>query len=70
MVDCRADTPFLTDNPKMIHKIKEFVSVEDFCELLDTFICSPHSTGKVGGKATGFFIAYQIIKNILKITRY
>ena len=53
---------FLTDNPKMIHKIKEFVSVEDFCELLDTFICSPHSTGKVGGKATGFFIAYQIIK--------
>ncbi len=53
---------FLTDNPKMIHNIKEFVSVEDFCELLDTFIFSPHSTGKVGGKATGFFIAYQIIK--------
>lgn len=53
---------FLTDNPKMIHKIKEFVSVEDFCELLNTFIFSPHSTGKVGGKATGFFIAYQIIK--------
>ena len=53
---------FFTDNPKMIHKIKEFVTVEDFCELLETFICSPHSTGKVGGKATGFFIANQIIK--------
>ncbi|NLC18412.1 MAG: pyruvate, phosphate dikinase, partial [Clostridiales bacterium] len=35
---------------------------EDFCQLLDRIICSPNSTGKIGGKATGFFIANQILK--------
>jgi pyruvate, water dikinase len=53
---------FLTDNPKLIENARKYVSVEAFCELLDRFICSPHSYGKVGGKATGFFIANQIIK--------
>jgi pyruvate, water dikinase len=54
---------FLTDNPKLIDNARKYVSVEDFNELLDTFICSPHSMGKVGGKATGFFIANHIIKS-------
>jgi pyruvate,water dikinase len=53
---------FLTDNPKFIENARKYVSVEDIYGLLDTFICSPQSIGKIGGKATGFFIAYQIIK--------
>lgn len=53
---------FLTDNPKQIEKIRKYVSVDDFCELLGSFVCSPQSKGKLGGKATGFFAANQIIK--------
>jgi len=39
--------------------------VEDFCELLDVLICSPKSTGKIGGKATGYFLANKIIRSNL-----
>jgi len=52
---------FLIDNPKLIENARKYVTVEDFCELLDTIICSPKSTGKIGGKATGFFLANKII---------
>ncbi len=54
---------FLTDNPKLIENARKYALVEDFCELLKTFICSPKSTGKIGGKAAGLFLAKQIIKN-------
>jgi len=53
---------FLTDNPKLIENIRKYASIEDFCELLETYICSPKSTGKIGGKAAGLFLAKQIIK--------
>lgn len=52
---------FLTDNSKMIENARKYLCVSDFCELLDGIICSPRSTGKVGGKATGFFLANKII---------
>lgn len=57
---------FLTDNSKMIENSRKYLCVEDFCELLDTLICSPKSTGKVGGKATGFFLANKIVESHLK----
>ena len=52
---------FLTDNSKMIENARKHLCVEDFCELLDGIICSPRSAGKIGGKATGFFLANKII---------
>ena len=54
---------FLTENSKMIENARKYLSVEDFCELLRTVICSPKSSGKIGGKATGFFLANKIIKS-------
>jgi len=53
---------FMTDNPRLIEYASKYITVEDFCQLLDRIICSPNSTGKIGGKATGFFIANQILK--------
>jgi hypothetical protein len=53
---------FMTDNPMLIEYASKYITVEDFCELLNNFICSPNSSGKIGGKATGFFIANQILK--------
>src|SRR5690606_38819878 len=52
---------FLTDNPKLISKIHEYISVEEFIDLLDSFICSPRSIGRIGGKGSGLFMAYQIL---------
>ncbi|MDF2654045.1 MAG: phosphoenolpyruvate synthase [Bacillota bacterium] len=57
---------FLTDHSKMIENARRNLCVEDFCELLDTVICSPKSSGKIGGKATGFFLANKIIEAHLK----
>ncbi len=54
---------FLTDNPKMIENARKHLCVKDFCKLLDAVICSPTSIGKIGGKATGFFLANKIIES-------
>ena len=54
---------FLTDSSSMIESARKVLSVADFCELLDRVICAPRSSGKVGGKATGFFLANKIIKS-------
>jgi pyruvate,water dikinase len=52
---------FLTDNPKVISKIHDYIRVEEFIDLLDYFICSPRSVGRIGGKGSGLFMAYQIL---------
>ena len=54
---------FLTDNSKLIGNARKYLCVQDFCQLLDDVICSPKSTGKVGGKAAGFFLANKIIQS-------
>ncbi len=54
---------FLTDNPKMIENARKYLCVSDFCELLDHIICSPKSLGRIGGKATGFFLANKILQS-------
>ncbi|NLK27788.1 MAG: pyruvate, phosphate dikinase, partial [Clostridiales bacterium] len=53
---------FITDHPKSIAKIHNHIRVESFIELLDTFLCSPRSIGRIGGKGSGFFLANQIIE--------
>lgn len=53
---------FLTDNPKVIAQVQKHIGIKAFEKLLDTFICSPRSIGKIGGKGTGLFLASQIIE--------
>ncbi len=57
---------FLTDNSKLIGNARKYLCVQDFCELLDSIICSPKSSGKVGGKAAGFFLANKIIQSHIR----
>lgn len=52
---------FITDNPKVIAKIHNYVNVETFINLLNSYICSPRSVGRIGGKGSGLLLAYQII---------
>ncbi len=54
---------FLSDNPKVITNAHRYITIDAFCNLLDHFVCSPKSIGKIGGKGTGFFIANQIIES-------
>ena len=54
---------FITQRPEAITNIQKYIDIDAFCELLENFICSPMSSGTIGGKATGFFIANQIIKS-------
>lgn len=53
---------FIIDNPKIIAHIQEYIKIEAFSNLFETFICSPNSCGKIGGKGSGLFIASQIIE--------
>ncbi|NLZ81597.1 MAG: pyruvate, phosphate dikinase [Clostridiales bacterium] len=53
---------FITDNTKLISKIHSHVDVKAYIKLLDSFICSPRSLGRIGGKGSGFFLANEIIK--------
>ncbi len=54
---------FITGNPKVIAKIHNHIHVEAFIKLLDTFISSPRSIGRIGGKGSGFFLANQILES-------
>lgn len=58
---------FLTEQPDRINNIRKYVDIESFCDLLDNIIATPNTNGKIGGKATGIFLANQIIKNKLLI---
>ncbi len=53
---------FITDNPKAITNIQYYIEVDAFIKLLDSFICSPRSNGRIGGKGSGFFLANQILE--------
>lgn len=53
---------FLTEDPRLIEIIRQHVQVEDFRDLLESFISSPHNAGRIGGKATGFFVANCILR--------
>lgn len=54
---------FITDNPQIIATAQKYITIEDFCSLLRSFICSPRGIGKIGGKGAGLFIAHKIIQS-------
>lgn len=56
---------FLTDEPRLMENARRYLSTEDFSQLLSTLICSPKSSGRVGGKAAGFFLANKIVQACL-----
>lgn len=53
---------FLTEEPRLVDTIRRHVRVEDFSALLESYISSPHNTGRIGGKATGFFVANCVLR--------
>jgi len=54
---------FITGDSALIAKIHKNLNIEAFLKLLDTYICSPKSIGRIGGKGSGFFLANVIIEN-------
>ncbi len=52
----------LNDDPQFVQVAKQFISVNDFHDLLDRTVYSPGSHGRLGGKGAGLFVASQILK--------
>jgi hypothetical protein len=53
---------FLTDDLHFINTAKDYVEVFDFFELTRRVVCPPRSHGRLGGKASGLFLAAQIVR--------
>ncbi|RJR27562.1 MAG: pyruvate, phosphate dikinase [Candidatus Latescibacterota bacterium] len=53
---------FLSSQLNYIRIAKSYVDVKDFFEFLDRTIYSTESSGKLGGKCAGLFLARQIIE--------
>ncbi len=53
---------FFTEQLGFISIAQQFVTLNDFYELIDRIIFPPQSHGKLGGKSAGIFLASQIIK--------
>lgn len=53
---------FFTDKIDFISIAKEYVKLTDFYALIDKMIFPPNSHGKLGGKSSGLFLAYHILK--------
>jgi len=54
-----------TDNLDFINIAKNYVSPDDFHELINHVIFPLNSHGKLGGKSTGLFLATQIVRKSL-----
>jgi hypothetical protein len=52
----------LTDHEEIVSRSRRFVRVEDFFELAAHTVLLPRSHGRLGGKATGLFLAAQVVK--------
>ncbi|HPJ95961.1 MAG TPA: PEP/pyruvate-binding domain-containing protein [Syntrophales bacterium] len=52
---------FLSDNLDFIRIARPFLKIDDFNDMVSHLIYPPGSHGKVGGKATGIFLAHKII---------
>jgi hypothetical protein len=52
----------LSDDAQFVQIAKQFISVNDFHDLLDKTIYPADSHGQLGGKAAGLFVACQILK--------
>ena len=53
---------FFTDQLEYINVAKEYIKIKDFSKIIKKIIHIPKSHGKVGGKSSGLFLAYQILK--------
>lgn len=53
---------FFTDKMDFISIAKEYVKLTDFYDLIDNMIFPSDSHGKLGGKSSGLFLAYHILK--------
>ncbi len=57
---------FFTDQLEFINVAKQYVDVCEFYKLLQRMIYPPGSHGKLGGKSSGLFLAYQILQKSCK----
>ncbi len=55
---------FLTDNLDFIGIARPFLKIDDFYDIASRLIYPSGSHGKIGGKATGIFIAQKIINRM------
>ncbi len=53
---------FLTDDLDFINTAKDYVEVFDFFDLAQRVVSPPRSHGRLGGKASGLFLAAQIVR--------
>jgi pyruvate,water dikinase len=53
---------FLSDQPEFINTARDYIDIDDFYEILDHIVFTPGSSGRLGGKSAGLFLANQIIK--------
>ena len=53
---------FFTDDLEFVHRAKRYVEVDDFYPLMQRVISPPGSHGKLGGKSSGLFLAWQIVR--------
>jgi pyruvate,water dikinase len=56
---------FLSNQPEFINIAKDYIQIDDFYPILDRIIFTPGSHGRLGGKSTGLFLAFQIMKESL-----
>lgn len=54
---------FFTDNVDFIHLAKRYIKVSDFFDLVTRIIYPVGSSGCLGGKSMGLFLATQIVRN-------
>ena len=58
----------LSDESGFLAIAKDYLSVDDFHQLVRHTICSSRSHGKVGGKSSGLFLAQQVLKKSPRTT--
>jgi predicted nucleotidyltransferase len=59
---------FLSDQVEFIGMAKEYVELNDFEDLMKHMVFLTKSTGKIGGKSVGLFIANKILKKSTEFT--
>jgi pyruvate, water dikinase len=54
----------LTEHVEFVEASSRYVEVEDFLDLMNTLVVLPSSHGRIGGKASGLFLARQILRRL------
>lgn len=57
---------FLSDDEHLINLVLDNLKISDFEPMISHTISSEHSTGNIGGKGAGLFIASQILRHAAK----